>query len=111
MKPAILILTILTTLSCTSLSNIDWPQVAKCGKPAATDLIGIVGEVLLDGKDYKSRLTDLARRHGYETVVCVVDQLRSKWTGSAAASHPMRITAAARARAFLDDVGSQVVRE
>lgn len=94
---------------CQQLQVPDWPEVVECG-PDVSDLVSVVSRVLLGQGDVVSELTQLAGTHGYDTVACLVDQLRSDWTESGAAASPERARGVQRAGAFLAEVGTRVER-
>ncbi len=90
-------------------SPVDWPKLAQCAPPV-DDLIATVSRVLLQSIDVQEELTELAREHGAEVVVCLVDQLRLDWTAPGAASSPKRTAATTSAQDFLKAVGTEVQR-
>jgi len=85
---------------------VNWPELVECG-PGVSDLIGIVTEVLLGDGDVRTELDNLARTNGTETVVCVVERLRSDWSAPGASATPQRAKGVDRADAFLTDVGTK----
>lgn len=100
---------------CGKLPPIQWPKVAECADDIGGDLIGVVTRILLqDGAQAvlsersKDEIAQVARDHGYGTtaVACMIDQLAHDWTSPGAAQEPTRVAAAARARAFLREVGT-----
>lgn len=103
-----LILTLSCLVGCGPVGDVSWPEVAKCG-PSVSDLVGVVSRILLDGEDYQRVLTDLARKEGMADVLCVVEQLRRDWSSAGSAMPPQHVEAAARAQAFLDSTGTQIV--
>jgi len=96
--------------------EVTWPELVQCG-PDAHEIIGTVSRVLLDdgpinqsdlGTNAIAELEDLARKHGPETVACMVDLLIKDWTSVGAAASPERVGAANRGANFLRTVGTKV---
>jgi hypothetical protein len=94
------------------LSSATWPKVAECGGAAVSDLLGVVGRILMSGSGpridaaSKAELEQLAVAHGGSVVACVVDRLVRDWTSPGAAAVPERLEAASRGRDFLHEVGT-----
>ena len=111
------ILTLVTLLSFTVAAcngcktsggpPINWPAMVECG-PSASDLIGVVTEVLYAGESFKESLSDLAREKGPDTVICVVEHLRQRWTDSAASMTTQRRDAIGNANEFLEWTKTEV---
>jgi hypothetical protein len=109
---------VITTFSCVPHGPIDWPRVVQCG-PDISDIIGAVTRILLSDNHEsdaatlsgraKDELSGLARTHGPDTVLCVIERLVNDWTAPGAASDPTRALGAARGQAFLDEVGVDIV--
>ena len=97
----------LVPLASCKLGKINWPQAVKCG-PGISDLVGIVSEVLLGNGNVKKELENLARTHGTDTIVCLVERLRSDWSAPGSAASPARVHGVSRANEFLADIGTKV---
>lgn len=102
--------------ACKPIEKIDWPKAVQCG-PNIDDLIGTVSRILLSGgKTWKDELIDLARVHGNETVICIVDRLKHDWSQPTAARTPERNGEGddpgglGRATEFLHDTGTEITR-
>lgn len=103
-----------TTARCRPSGPFHWPEVARC-LPDVSDLVGTVTQILLrDARsssasgETKRLLEQLAREHGADTVLCLVDRLMRDWTSPNASSSPERVAAAGRAEAWLAEVGTQI---
>jgi hypothetical protein len=114
MRKAILFGLVLVTAlfvapSCRQLSAVEWPKVVQCG-PDVEDVVGAVTRVLFGEGNVHDELSDMARVHGTETILCIVDELREAWTAPGAAQTPERIHGAQSAAKFLGDVGTEIQR-
>lgn len=97
-------------------TGLGWPVLAKCSADVG-DLVGTVGQILLSdlGKDAisesgKEKLQQLGIEHGFDTVVCIVDQLVKGWTSKTASVTPERSAAILRAQDFLAKTGTKIER-
>jgi hypothetical protein len=113
MRNLLLALALLLT-ACGPHGPINWPGLFQCA-PGISDLVGVVSRILIadgpaDQTDMSTRgkreLEDLARTHGPSTVACVVERVVRDWNAPGAAQEPLRLAAAARGQAFLDQVGT-----
>lgn len=92
--------------SACELGAVNWPEAIKCG-PGISDLIGIVSEILLGESNVEHELEGLARTHGTDTVVCLVERLRTDWTSPGSAASPTRVRGVERADVFLSGIGTK----
>ncbi len=102
----VLLSVLLTTAPACELGPINWPNALKCG-PGVDDAIGSVSEVLLGNSDVAKELESLAYTHGTDTVVCLVERLRSDWSAPGASATPARANGVQRADAFLTEIGTK----
>lgn len=109
MKKLLILAALLALPACKALGEVNWPKVAQCG-PDVGDVVGAVSRVLLGKGDVVTELTDLARTHGTDTVVCLVDHLRADWSSPGASATPERVRGVARADVFLDEIGTDIQR-
>ncbi len=101
----VLFLSLLLVLSTTACRGVNWPAMVSCGVQPAPSLIDGAINALRTGGDTKQKMEALALQYGAEAVICVMRSLVMQSEGFAGATQPLTSNEAARARAFLREVG------
>lgn len=92
----------------------QWPRLVECAA-GVPDAIGKVSTILIADKgdhgiseDAGRQLLDLGKQVGGDAVVCAVQRLVTDWLAPGAAQAPEQLAAAARGKAWLAQVGTEV---
>lgn len=105
-RPYILLAALVFAPACKQLEAINWPEVIKCGLGDRA-LLGEITEILRGDGDPKAKLEDLARTHGTDAVVCLVEVLRADQSAPALDKMPGRSQIVERANTFLREAGTR----
>lgn len=105
-RPYVLLAVFVFAPACKQLGAINWPEVIKCGLGDRA-LLGEITEILLGDGEPKAELEKLARTHGTDAIVCLVEALRSDWAAPAFEKMPGHERIVDRANAFLRETGTK----